>query len=54
MECMSFDIRFAAEGGREFWKDEELEIPAGAPLERVRDWEEVISWIQQARLDGMI
>ncbi|KAJ8457468.1 hypothetical protein ONZ45_g18301 [Pleurotus djamor] len=28
---MSFDIRLKAEGGREFWKEEALEIPKDAP-----------------------
>ncbi|KAJ8517041.1 hypothetical protein ONZ45_g5740 [Pleurotus djamor] len=29
---MSFDIRLKAEGGREFWKEEALEIPKDAPI----------------------
>ena len=35
------------EGGREFWKDEEVQIPEGAPLTRVKGWEEVIIWVEE-------
>jgi hypothetical protein len=51
---MSFDIRFKACGGKEFWKEETLSIPEGAQLRRVKDWSEVIRWVRQARVDGRI
>ncbi|KAJ6604220.1 hypothetical protein DFH09DRAFT_1442244 [Mycena vulgaris] len=51
---MSFDRRLAAAGGREFWKEEELIVPEGVPLERVKDWSEVIRWVTAARREGKI
>ena len=53
-EEMSFDRRLALAGGREFWKKEKLEIPDGAPVDRVKDWSEVIRWITAARHEGRI
>ncbi|TFK36813.1 hypothetical protein BDQ12DRAFT_685924 [Crucibulum laeve] len=49
---MSFDIRFEASGGHEFWKDETIPVPDGAPLLRVKDWSEVVRWVHKARNDG--
>ncbi|SJL05809.1 uncharacterized protein ARMOST_09145 [Armillaria ostoyae] len=43
---MSFDIRLKSHGGKEFWKEETVEIPEGAPLERVKDWSEVVRWVK--------
>jgi hypothetical protein len=51
---MSFDRRLKAEGGREFWKDETVPIPDGAPLWRVKDWGEIVRWVQKARSEGKI
>ncbi|KAJ7139714.1 hypothetical protein C8R44DRAFT_765240 [Mycena epipterygia] len=51
---MSFDRRLAADGGREFWKEETLAIPEGVPLERVKDWSEVVRWVKAARNEGRI
>ncbi|KAJ7770918.1 hypothetical protein DFH07DRAFT_866602 [Mycena maculata] len=51
---MSFDLRLAAGDGREFWKEESLVIPDGAPLERVKDWSEVVRWVKTARQEGKI
>jgi len=51
---MSFDIRLKACGGKEFWKEEMISIPEDAQLWRMKDWSEVIRWIQQARADGRI
>ena len=50
----SFDIQLKAYDGKEFWKEETLFIPEGAQLWRVKDWSEVIRWIQQAKGDGRI
>ncbi|KAG7450155.1 uncharacterized protein BT62DRAFT_927464 [Guyanagaster necrorhizus] len=43
---MSFDIRLKALVGKEFWKEETVDIPEGAPLERVKDWSEVVRWVK--------
>jgi len=51
---MSFDRRLAVEGGREFWKEETVEVPDGTPLYRVKDWEEAVRWVQQAKNKGRI
>ncbi|KAJ7124746.1 hypothetical protein C8R43DRAFT_1030621 [Mycena crocata] len=51
---MSFDRRLAAGGGREFWKEEALVIPEGVPIERVKDWSEVVRWVKAAREAGRI
>ncbi|KAF8058263.1 hypothetical protein FPV67DRAFT_1524691 [Lyophyllum atratum] len=51
---MAFDRRLEAEGGREFWKEETLEIPEGAPLCRVKDWSEVVRWVRDARSEGRL
>jgi hypothetical protein len=42
---MAFKEREKIEGG-EFWKKEKLEVPGGAPLCRVRNWEEVVEWVR--------
>ncbi|KAF8649756.1 hypothetical protein AX16_005523 [Volvariella volvacea WC 439] len=51
---MAFDNRLKANGGKEFWKEETLDIPDGVPLWRVKDWGEVIRWVRQAISDGTI
>ncbi|KAG6892721.1 hypothetical protein C0992_012820, partial [Termitomyces sp. T32_za158] len=47
---ISFDRRLEAGGGREFWKDEITTTPEGVPLTRVKDWGEVVRWVQEAKL----
>jgi len=42
---MCFKEREKLEGG-EFWKEEKLEIPDGAPLHRVKDWKGVVEWVK--------
>lgn len=49
---VSFEQRLEKEGGREFWKDEEVKIPATAPLTRVKGWDEVVSWVEERRAEG--
>lgn len=51
VDTMAFETRLQIEGGREFWKYERFEdhIPEGAPLHRVRDWEEVVQFVKSAR-----
>ncbi|KAJ7814109.1 hypothetical protein B0H14DRAFT_2850873 [Mycena olivaceomarginata] len=51
---MSFDRRLAAGGGKEFWKEDMLVIPDGVPLERVKDWSQVVRWVKTARQEGRI
>ncbi|KAJ7630530.1 hypothetical protein FB45DRAFT_915794 [Roridomyces roridus] len=53
-DSMSFDRRLAACGGKEFWKEESLMVPEGVPLERVKDWSEVVRWVENARKEGKI
>ncbi|KAG6814040.1 hypothetical protein H0H92_003890 [Tricholoma furcatifolium] len=47
---MAFDRRLELAGGKEFWKEETVSIPEGAPLTRVKDWAEVVRWVQSAKL----
>jgi hypothetical protein len=51
---MSFDIRLRNEGGKRFWEEEHLVVPEGVPLWRVKDWREVVSWVVNARKEGII
>ncbi|KAG5648251.1 hypothetical protein DXG03_006209 [Asterophora parasitica] len=51
---MSFDRRLEAEGGREFWKFESVDIPEDAPLHRVQDWSAVVRWVQNAKSEGRL
>jgi len=45
-EEMSFEERLKKEGGREFWHDDDVkELPKG--LIRVKNWEEVVRWVQE-------
>ena len=46
---ISFEERLKREDGREFWKDDEIEIPDGPSLRRVKDWSEVVQWIKCMR-----
>ncbi|KAF6766513.1 hypothetical protein DFP72DRAFT_22189 [Ephemerocybe angulata] len=49
---MSFEARSKLEGGREYWKDETVPVPEGAPLWRVRDWSETVRWIKARKEEG--
>lgn len=51
---LSFAQRLEKEGGREFWKDEVAKIPEGVPLTRVKNWEEVIQWVESQRKEGKL
>ncbi|CDO70228.1 hypothetical protein BN946_scf184942.g28 [Trametes cinnabarina] len=51
---VSFEERLKREGGREFWKEEKLELPEGAQLTRVKDWEEVMQWVEKQKADGKL
>ncbi|KAE9383661.1 hypothetical protein BT96DRAFT_1027113 [Gymnopus androsaceus JB14] len=56
VEAMAYDTRLQIEGGREFWKYERFEdhVPEGAPLQRVKDWSEVIRWVKAAQASKTI
>ncbi|RDX56226.1 hypothetical protein OH76DRAFT_1396566 [Lentinus brumalis] len=51
---VSFEDKLKREGGREFWKEEDVdkEIPPGAPLTRVKNWKEVLEWVEKKRAEG--
>lgn len=51
---LSFDERLKKEGGREWWKDEKVVLPEGVPLTRVKDWAEVIAWVEKERHEGRL
>ncbi|KAI0359046.1 hypothetical protein OH77DRAFT_1473609 [Trametes cingulata] len=51
---VSFAERLKREGGREFWKEDKLEVPAGAPLTRVKNWEEVVRWVERQKAEGKL
>lgn len=51
---LSFEQRLEKEGGREFWKEENVEIPEGAPLTRVNDWVELVAWVEETRHAGCL
>ncbi|THH29738.1 hypothetical protein EUX98_g4458 [Antrodiella citrinella] len=51
---LSFEQRLEKEGGREFWKEEKVEFPEGAPLTRVKGWEDIVAWVQAAKKDSRI
>ena len=53
-EELSFEQRLAQEGGREFWKEEKVHIPEGAPLTRVNGWDEVVAWVEAAKDEGRL
>lgn len=53
-EELSFEQRLEKEGGREFWKDEVVVLPEGVPLKRVKNWEEVLQWVETQRRDGKL
>ena len=49
---LSFEERVAREGGREFLKNEIVDIPSHLPLTRVPNWEGVVAWAEAALKDG--
>lgn len=53
-EEVSFAVKSAQEGGREFWKDDNITFPKGEPLERVKNWQEIVEWIKKASDEGKI
>ncbi|KAI0768610.1 hypothetical protein BD413DRAFT_563434 [Trametes elegans] len=51
---VSFEEKLKREGGREFWKEEKLVVPDGAPLVRVKNWQEVVAWVEKQRAEGKL
>lgn len=43
---VSFEVRTKQEGGREWWHDDDITVPEGAPLTRVNTWAEVVDWVK--------
>ena len=53
-DSLSHEQRLQKEGGREFWKDDETAVPEGVPLYRVKDWTEVIQWVEAQQKEGKL
>ena len=51
---LSFEERLKKENGRKFWEDEIYEIPSHLPLIRVRDWNDVVVWVEVAVKEGKL
>ncbi len=55
---VSFEEKLKRENGREFWKEESAqlknEIPPGVPLTRVKNWGEVLEWVEKKRAEGVL
>ncbi|KAI8995432.1 hypothetical protein BD414DRAFT_479513 [Trametes punicea] len=51
---VSFEEKLKREGGREFWKEEKVEVPEGAPLTRVKNWDEVLQWVEKQKTEGKL
>lgn len=52
---MSFAQRTEKEGGREWWKDDEVSAQRNIEenhIIRVRDWEEVVKWVEEHLQEG--
>ncbi|KAI9068017.1 hypothetical protein FKP32DRAFT_1643051 [Trametes sanguinea] len=51
---VSFEEKLKREGGREFWKEDKLVVPEGAKLTRVKNWEEVVQWVETQKAEGKL
>ena len=51
---VSFEEKLKREGGREFWKEEAVVVPEGAPLMRVKGWREVLEWVEAKKAEGSL
>lgn len=52
-EELSHEEKNKAEDGREWWKDDEFELPQpGLQIHRTEDWDVVVEWVRQAKVDG--
>ena len=50
---VSHEEKSKAENGREWWKDDEFELPQpGLRVHRTENWDAVVEWVQQAKADG--
>ena len=52
-EELSHEERNKVENWREWWKDDEFELPQpGLRIHRTKDWDAVVEWIRQAKAEG--
>ena len=42
----TFDDRFALEDGKEWWKDDTIQLRGEDRIWRARNWEEVLRWLK--------
>ena len=42
----TFDDKFALEGGKEWWKDDTIDLRGEDRIWRARNWEEVLRWLK--------
>lgn len=53
VEELSHEEKNKVENGREWWKDDEFELPRpGLRIHRTETWDAVVEWVQQAKADG--
>ena len=52
MSCPTLDLK--RENGREFWKDDVVDIPSEWPITRVPDWKGVVAWVETALKEGRL
>jgi len=45
-DLWSFDEKLALEGGKEWWKDDNTSLSSEDSIWRVRNWEEVLQWLE--------
>jgi len=44
-----FQEKLEAEGGKEWWKDETVELRDDDKIWRVKDWTEVVAWVKDTK-----
>ena len=42
----TFDDKFALEGGKEWWKDDTIDLRGKDRIWRAQNWEEVLRWLK--------
>lgn len=43
----TFDDKLALEGGKEWWKDDTIDLRREDKIWRVQNWEEVLEWLKE-------
>jgi len=52
-EELSHEEKNKVENGREWWRDDEFELPQpGLQIHRTQNWDAVVEWVRQAKADG--